>query len=63
MATQYGYECWCSRNPGLDFIRHTVAEEGDTGLCGMPCYGDDVNIIVLTVRFGRFKHAPWTDSS
>eukprot|EP00903_Cladosiphon_okamuranus_P013409 g12494.t1 len=40
MATQFGYECWCSRNPGLNFIRHTVAAEGDTGLCDKDCYGD-----------------------
>ena len=42
MATQWGYECWCSRNPGLDFVRHTMDEEGDTGLCDMPCMGDEV---------------------
>lgn len=47
MATQYGYECWCSRNPDLDFIRHTLTEGGDTGLCDMPCMGDEVRRALL----------------
>lgn len=45
MATQYGFECWCSRNPELDFIRHSTKEEGDPALCDMPCYGDEVSSV------------------
>lgn len=37
MATQWGVECWCSRDGSLDYDRH-----GDTGVCDYPCIGDEV---------------------
>lgn len=37
MATQWGVECWCSREGDLDFDRH-----GDGGVCDYPCIGDEV---------------------
>ncbi|CAB1100464.1 unnamed protein product [Ectocarpus sp. CCAP 1310/34] len=36
MATQWGVECWCSRDGSLDYDRH-----GDTGVCDYPCIGDE----------------------
>lgn len=38
MATQYGNECWCSREQDLDY-----ASVG-AGVCDMPCGGDMVSI-------------------
>ena len=37
MATQFGNECFCSREGDLDFDRH------DVGTCDKPCAGDDVS--------------------
>jgi len=39
MATQYGNECWCSREGVLDYERRE--EEGV--VCDYPCAGDEVN--------------------
>lgn len=38
MATQYGNECWCSREGILDYERH-----GEDAVCDYPCAGDEVN--------------------
>ncbi|CAM9700723.1 unnamed protein product [Ascophyllum nodosum] len=35
MATQFGNECFCSREGDLDFDRH------DVGVCNKPCAGDE----------------------
>lgn len=37
MATQWGLECWCSREDDLDYARH-----GEGGVCDFPCQGDEV---------------------
>lgn len=37
MATQFGYECFCSTDVDLDYERH-----GDGAVCEMDCLGDEV---------------------
>ena len=37
MATQYGRECWCSREQDLDYA------SVDVGVCDMECSGDHVS--------------------
>eukprot|EP00752_Nemacystus_decipiens_P013640 g12093.t1 len=39
-ATQYGYECWCSADHGLDFNRH-YDMIGEDAVCDMLCLGDE----------------------
>lgn len=38
MATQFGYECWCSSDGMLEYERH-----GDGAVCDYPCLGDEVS--------------------
>lgn len=35
MSLQYGRECWCSMEGGLDYERH------GEGVCEYPCTGDE----------------------
>lgn len=45
MATQYGFECWCSHETDLDYARHSDDMEGrDNSLCTMACEGDEVRM-------------------
>lgn len=53
MATQYGEECWCSKDVDLDFTRHTGDEEGDFGLCDMFCTGNSVSLPFLLYDRGH----------
>eukprot|EP00752_Nemacystus_decipiens_P003873 g3562.t1 len=55
MATQYGYECWCSRNPELDFIRHTMDGKADDGLCDMLCLGAENEVCGGFDAFNLYK--------
>lgn len=41
MATQWGFECWCSPDGGLDYNRHSEMIGADA-VCDMPCMGDEV---------------------
>eukprot|EP00903_Cladosiphon_okamuranus_P020893 g19186.t1 len=40
MATQYGFECWCSSDGGLDYNRHYEIT-GEDAVCNMLCEGDE----------------------
>eukprot|EP00903_Cladosiphon_okamuranus_P020892 g19185.t1 len=40
MATQYGFECWCSSDGRLDYDRHDHIT-GEDAMCDMPCNGDE----------------------
>ena len=44
MATQWGFECWCSPDGGLDYNRHYEIT-GEDAVCDMPCMGDEVRIM------------------
>ena len=44
MATQYGYECWCSADSGLDYNRHYDVV-GEDAVCDMNCWGDEVRTL------------------
>ena len=46
MATQWGFECWCSPDGGLDYNRHYEIH-GEDAVCDFPCMGDEVRINVL----------------
>lgn len=59
MATQHGNECWCSRDPELNFDRHTVVVDGEYGLCNMYCYGNEVTPVVLIDRPRVLGDDPW----
>lgn len=41
MATQFGYQCWCSPDGGLDYARHNDIVDKDP-VCDTPCQGDEV---------------------
>lgn len=41
MATQYGFECWCSTDGGLDYDRHYDLT-GEDAVCDLNCFGDEV---------------------
>ena len=41
MATQYGFECWCSDEIDLDYDRHQ-ASAGKDAECDMMCQGNTV---------------------
>lgn len=41
MATQFGFECWCSADEFLDYERHYEMNDADA-VCDMPCRGDEV---------------------
>lgn len=41
MATQWGVECWCSPDGGLDYKRHDKIS-GEGAVCDMTCAGDEV---------------------
>ena len=41
MATQYGFECWCSDEVDLDYDRH-YDSVGKDAECDMMCQGDTV---------------------
>lgn len=47
MATQWGFECWCSSDGGLDYNRH-YEMMGDEAVCDMPCMGDKVRYAQTT---------------
>lgn len=59
MATQYGFECWCSHDVDLDYARHSDDLERvdgrDYGLCGTRCEGDKVSILHGTIPAHREK--------
>eukprot|EP00904_Undaria_pinnatifida_P006971 jgi/Undpi1/3403/HiC_scaffold_15.g06776.m1 len=60
MATQYGTECWCSKNGLLDFERH-----GDgVGKCDSYCGGDEMQTCggVNAFDLYRMEWAPASDS-
>ena len=38
---QYGFECWCSPDGGLDYDRH-YDRVGEDAVCDMDCLGDEV---------------------
>lgn len=40
MATQFGFQCWCSDDTDLDYSRHSANIDG---LCTMACEGDTVS--------------------
>ncbi|CAM9398392.1 unnamed protein product, partial [Pylaiella littoralis] len=40
MATQYGFECWCSADGGLDYERHYEIV-GEDAVCDFLCHGDN----------------------
>ncbi|CBN74220.1 EsV-1-166 [Ectocarpus siliculosus] len=40
MATQFGFECWCSDDTDLDYSRHSDNIDGGDGLCTTACQGD-----------------------
>lgn len=41
MATQWGVECWCSLDCGLDYNRH-YGVIGEDAVCDIECEGDEV---------------------
>lgn len=47
MATQHANECWCSRDPDLEYDRHTEIVVGEYGSCNMYCAGDHVSCCLL----------------
>lgn len=53
MATQHGFECWCSHDADLDYARHSDDFERvdgrDYGLCATRCEGDKVSILLGTI--------------
>ncbi|CAN0130890.1 unnamed protein product, partial [Laminaria digitata] len=40
MATQFGFECWCSADGGLDYNRHYEGI-GEDAVCDLYCQGDE----------------------
>ena len=42
MATQFGYECWCSDDIDLDYERHHYSDCADA-VCDMVCQGNTVS--------------------
>ncbi|CAM9939120.1 unnamed protein product, partial [Hapterophycus canaliculatus] len=60
MATQFGVECWCSREGALDYGRH-----GEGGICDYRCVGDESETCGGWNAFDLFKlwipDAPLTD--
>lgn len=47
MATQYGEECWCSTNDGLNFNKHGESHQVKAE-CDYQCAGDEVRPSLYT---------------
>eukprot|EP00752_Nemacystus_decipiens_P008156 g7295.t1 len=57
MATQWGFECWCSPDGGLDYNRH-YDMIGEDAVCDMPCMGDETEICGGYDSFELYKLDP-----
>ncbi|CAM9398466.1 unnamed protein product, partial [Pylaiella littoralis] len=54
MATQYGFECWCSADGGLDYERHYEIV-GEDAVCDFFCHGDDTEMCGGFDSFDLYK--------
>eukprot|EP00903_Cladosiphon_okamuranus_P020895 g19188.t1 len=57
MATQYGFECWCSSDGELDYNRHYEIT-GEEAVCDMPCEGDEAKICGGYTSFNLYDITP-----
>eukprot|EP00752_Nemacystus_decipiens_P013638 g12091.t1 len=57
MATQWGFECWCSPDGGLDYNRH-YDMVGEDAVCDMPCMGDETEMCGGYDSFDLYKLDP-----
>ena len=49
MATQFGFECWCSADESLDYERHFEAA-GVNATCDLKCGGDEVRRSIMALK-------------